>query len=96
MSKYVFCRHDYEEYVGASFAHQIQYEYYAGNRYVSIEGITLEHFSATYQKISSYSSHSRTLNAVFHSFISDNSKQYAATTAAHSKRIIELLKNINF
>ena len=30
---------------------------------------------------------------MFHSFLSDNSKKYVATTAAHSKRIIEILKN---
>ena len=31
--------------VVASFAHQIQSEYYDGNISVSIEGISLEHFS---------------------------------------------------
>ena len=30
----------------ASFAHQIQYEYYGDHRYMHIEGIALEHFSA--------------------------------------------------
>ena len=29
---------------------------------------------------------------MFHSFLSDVSKQYAATNTAHSKRLIELLK----
>ena len=42
----VLCRRDYAEMAVASFAHQIQSEYYGGNRSVSIEGITLEHFSA--------------------------------------------------
>ena len=32
----VLCRHGYVERVVASFAHQIQYEYYGGNIYVSI------------------------------------------------------------
>ena len=32
-------------------------------------------------------------HAVFHSFLSDDSKQDAATTTAHSKRLISLLKN---
>ena len=41
----VLCRRDYAEIVVASFAHQIQYEYYGGNISVSIEGIALEHFS---------------------------------------------------
>ena len=42
----MLCRCDYSERVVASFPHQIQSEYYGGNRTVSIEGITLEHFSA--------------------------------------------------
>ena len=32
---------------GSQFSHQIQSQYYGGNRYVSIEGVLLEHFSAT-------------------------------------------------
>ena len=39
--KDVLCLHDYAESVVASFPHQIQSEYYGGNRYVSIEGIAL-------------------------------------------------------
>ena len=35
---------------------------------------------------------SRQQHAVFHSFLSDDSKQDAATTTAHSKRLISLLK----
>ena len=42
----VICYHDYTERVITSFSRQIQSEYYGGNRSVSIEGITLEHFSA--------------------------------------------------
>ena len=37
--QYVLCRRDYAERVVASFANQIQSEYYGGNRSVSIEGI---------------------------------------------------------
>ena len=43
--QYVLCLRDYAERVVASFSNQIQSEYYGGNRYVSIEGITLKHFS---------------------------------------------------
>ena len=39
----VLCCRDYAERVVASFAKQIQSEYYGGNRSVSIEGIELEH-----------------------------------------------------
>ena len=45
----VLCLRDYSERVVASFANQIQSEYYGGNRSVSIEGIALEHFSAAPQ-----------------------------------------------
>ena len=45
----VIFRCDYVERVVASFANQIKSEYYGGNRYVSIEGIALEHFSAAPQ-----------------------------------------------
>ena len=39
------CRYSAERIV-AIFAHQIQSEYYCGNRSVSIEGFSLKHFSA--------------------------------------------------
>ena len=45
----MLCFIDYSERVVASSAHQIQSEYYGNNRYVSIEGIALYHFSATTQ-----------------------------------------------
>ena len=38
---------------------------------------------------------SRQRHALFHSFLSDDSKQDAATTTAHSKCFIELLKETN-
>ena len=62
---------------------------------MSIDGVALEHFSTTYQETSSYSLHSRTWHAVFHSVMYDNSKQDAATTDAHSELIIELLEKKN-
>ena len=45
----VLCCQDYAEHVLASFAHQIQSEYYGGNKYFYITGIVLEDFSATEQ-----------------------------------------------
>ena len=57
---------------------------------MSIEGIALEHFSNTDQETSSSALHIRTRHSVFHFFLSDNSKQDAATTAAHNKIIIEI------
>ena len=76
----VLCRRDYAERVVASSANQIQSEYYGGNRSVPIEGTALEHFSAAPQAYINSSTLSRPRHAVFHSFLSDNSKQAAATT----------------
>ena len=60
---------------------------------MSIEGITLEHFSAAPQADINSFTLPRPRHAVFHYFLSDDSKQDAATTTAHSKRLISLLKN---
>ena len=86
-------RCDYSEGLVDRFGHQIQYEFYGGNRSVSIEGIVLEHLSDTGQETYSTSSNSRTCHAVFHSFLYDKIRQDAATTASHCKQIIEILKN---
>ena len=45
----VLCHSDYAERVVEKFANQTKSEYYGGNISVSIEGIALEHFSATPQ-----------------------------------------------
>ena len=60
---------------------------------MSIEVIALGHFSAAPQEDINSSTLSRPRHAVFHSFLSDDSKQYAPTTTAHSKRLISFLKN---
>ena len=53
-----------------------------------IEGISLESFSALPKNDINSTTPSRQRHAVFHSFLSDDSKQDAATTNAHSKRFI--------
>ena len=68
----VLCHRDYAERVVASFANQIQSEYYGGNRSLSIEGITLEHFSAAPQEDINSSTLSRPRHALFHAFLSDD------------------------
>ena len=88
----VICRRDYAERVVASFANKIQYEYYDGNRSVSIEVITLEIFSAAPQADINSSTFSCPRHAVFHSFLSEYIKQDAATTTAHRKHLILFLK----
>ena len=52
----ILCRCDYVERILSSFAHQIQSEYYGRNRSVYIEGISLDHFSASNQSSSSLTS----------------------------------------
>ena len=88
----VLCRRDYADRVVENFANQIQSEYYGGNISVSIDGIKLEIFSAVPQTDINSSTPSRQRHAVFHSFKSDNSKQDAANTTAHIKRLISLIK----
>ena len=46
---YVLLCRDFAERVLSRFSRQIQYEYYYVNRYMYIEGISLEHLSATEQ-----------------------------------------------
>ena len=84
----VLCCRDQADRVVARFANQIKSEYYVGNRSVSIEGITLENFSALPQVDINSSTLSRQHHVVFHSFLSDDSKQDAATTTENSKRWI--------
>ena len=79
---------DYKEQVVSSFSHQIQSEYYGGNRYVYIEGIALEHFSASHHNSPLFASDYVSRQFGFNPFFSDYRKQDAATTNEHSKRII--------
>ena len=61
-----------------------------------IEGIELEHLSAAPQADINSTSPSRPRHAVFHSFLSDDSKQDADTTTTQSKKFIYLLKKKNY
>ena len=64
----------------------------SGNISVSIEGIALEHFSELPQTEINSSTKPCPRHALFHHFLSDDSKKDSATTTEHSKRLIELLK----
>ena len=55
-----------------------------------IEGISLEHLIALPQTEISSSTKPFPRHAVFHYFLSDDRKQDAVTTTAHSKRLIEM------
>ena len=89
----VLFHRDYAERLVSSFYNQIQLEYYGGNISVSIEGISLEHFSAAPQEDINSTTPSRQRHSVLHSFLSGDIKQDAATTTAYSKQLISLLKN---
>ena len=54
---------------------------------MSIEGISLESFSALPQKNMNSTTSSRQCHELFHSFLSDDNKQDAATTTTNSKRL---------
>ena len=60
---------------------------------MSIEGIELENFSALPKANINSSTPSPKRHAVFHSFLSDDRKQYSATTTSHSKNFIALIKD---
>ena len=66
--KDVLYRRDYAKRVVASFSNQIKSGYYGGNRFVYIEGIALEHFSALTQTEINSSTKPCPRHAVFHFF----------------------------
>ena len=92
--RYVLCHRDYAERLVASFSHQIQSDYYGVNRSLYIDVIALEHFSALPQTEINSSTKSCPRHAMFHFFLSYDSKQDSATTTIHGKRLIGLFKKI--
>ena len=91
----MLCCCDYAESVVAIFVHQMQYEYYSRNIFVSIEGIALENFSALPQTGIEVSTKSCTRHAVFNYYFPDYSKHDASNNTTHSKILIELKKIID-
>ena len=59
---------------------------------MSIEGIVLEHFIALPKTVIKSSTKSCTRHAVFHYFLSDDTKQDSVTTTSQSKSLIALQK----
>ena len=59
---------------------------------MSIEGSALEHFSALPHTELNSSTKACPRHTVFYYLLSDDNKQYAATTTAHSNCLVELLK----
>ena len=60
---------------------------------MSIDSIVLEHLSELPKADINSTTQSCQINAVFHSFLSDYIKQDAATTTAHIKCLISLIKD---
>ena len=60
---------------------------------MSIEGIALKTFSALPNSDINSTTPSRQLHSVFRSFLSDNSKQDAATTTVHINSLISWIKD---
>ena len=59
---------------------------------MSIEGIVLEHFSALPKAYINSTTPLRQYHAVFHYFLSEDSKKDADNTTAHINLLISLLK----
>ena len=60
---------------------------------MSIYDISLGHFSALPKSDINSTTPSRQIYIVVHSFLSDDRKQYAAHITAHSKCLIEMIKD---
>ena len=86
----VMCICDYLEQVVAIFSNK-KYEYCCGNRYISTEVIIFEPFSITQQPSPFLKSDNVSHNIVFHSSLSDDTKQNAVTKSSHSTHVIELI-----
>ena len=89
----VICCSDYAERLVASFYHKIQSEYYCVNRSMYIEGFALENFSALPKADINSTTKSRQHHAVFHYFLSYDSKQDATTNTAEINSFIALIKD---
>ena len=61
--------------------------------YISIKGISLEHFSAPHHSSPLLAPDHVSRHVMFHYLSYDDIKQDVATTDAHSKRIIKLFQN---
>ncbi len=83
MKKDIKVRRDYTDRLVAEFAKEIQTEHFGGNQTLSMEGIAMEYVETSNDLIEE-----KAVKGEFHSFLSDESDQGAATTAAHTERFI--------
>ena len=87
------CRRDYSEWLVSSFVHQIKSEYYSDNIYIYIAGIVLEPLCAFQQPSPLLTPSDVSHQAIVHSFVSDEIKQYGTTKDTQIKTIMELTQN---
>jgi hypothetical protein len=81
---------DFADRLVAAFLTEIQSEHFGGNQTLSMEGLAMEYIDA-----SSILNEQKSLKGQFHSFLSDDSDQGAATTAAHTEKFLKLLLDSN-
>ena len=79
-------RRDYAERLVAVFAEEIQSEHFGGNTSLSIEGFALEYYPED-----NNNGNEPVTKGEFHSFLSNESDQNAATTTAHMYELIKYL-----
>ena len=84
--KCIKIRREFEIIFPATFFNQNQSEYYGRNQSVSTEGIYVDNVFLK-QKFSNKNISSYQYSSIFHSFVSDSSSKYGATTSAHQKTV---------
>jgi len=90
-------RRDYAERLAAAFNLEVQHEHFGNGRSLSMEGSSVETFcSAAVDawKAGVWQMDEADLKMVFHSHLSDESQQDAATTHAHMNELFDQLKAI--
>jgi hypothetical protein len=89
-------RHDYAERLSAVFADEIQSSHFGNGRLMSIEGSSVESFDSLDLEAfmrGEIVARNMVSNMEFHSHFSNDSRQDAATTAAHLTVLLDRLKS---
>ena len=93
--KDIKCRRDYAERLSAAFDTQTQSEYYGSKASLSIEGVAIEYYKEREEGLVENFQNESELKGAFFSYISDDSKQDAATTYMHSSNMLDELLEQN-
>ena len=81
-------RRDYAERCVERHAIELQCQHFGGNRSLSMEGMAVQHFDND-------DTDAQSIVCSYYSHLSDDSKQNAATTTAHTSRLYQHLKDIS-